>query len=465
MLSADAAFSPANITGRRLQQEQHLCNGRVHTSYLQTTLLDAELYFDHFDRAASPGLWDQKPLLGEPRFGAVRFRCANDELDRLRTAYSGLALEPLVRAIRPHNGRRPFAPAAAGVALVVLVDYPNLFHQFGSFVIAWAAYQESYRLVPPPSVAGGANASKRAAAASSEEPLTIYTLNNATLRPTALFWAPGLAAHGRTPTFVRADPPPPPATYGRVVLVQPATETWWWTVWQAENTDRRATLRPLIAQLAGRLLPPGLPETARAHFDAEAIVKGGGEGGGKGGGGGGALAGLLVPLGLALVVRRPAGTDRRILNDDELARALSLALADRPKDKVPPLPGSPMTVRVVDLGALSTRSQLALIRRSALLVGAHGAGLLWNLFLPEGAALIELLNLANANQYYANHCRWARRRYGKWQNTDAAREERALDPLTREPVDPFRNHMRVKVDEVVQVAVGVLNEPNQDVVA
>ena len=79
--------------------------------------------------------------------------------------------------------------------------------------------------------------------------------------------------------------------------------------------------------------------------------------------------------------------------------------------------------------------------------------------------VIELLNLANANQYYANHCRWARRRYGKWQNTDAAREERALDPLTREPVDPFRNHMRVKVDEVVQVAVGVLNEPNQDVVA
>ena len=78
-------------------------------------------------------------------------------------------------------------------------------------------------------------------------------------------------------------------------------------MWQAENTDRRATLRPLIAQLAGRLLPPGLPETARAHFDAEAIVKGGGEGGGKGGGGGGALAGLLVPLGLALVVRRLAG--------------------------------------------------------------------------------------------------------------------------------------------------------------
>ena len=104
------------------------------------------------------------------------------------------------------------------------------------------------------------------------------------------------------------------------------------------------------------------------------------------------------------------------------------------------------------------RARLALIRRTSLLVGAHGAGLLWNLFLPEGAALVELLNLANANQYYANHCRWARRRYGKWQNTDVAREERALDPLTREPVDPFRNHMRVMVDEVVRVAVGVLNQ-------
>ena len=112
---------------------------------------------------------------------------------------------------------------------------------------------------------------------------------------------------------MRADPLPPPATYGRVVLVhEPATETWWWTVWQAENTDRRATLRPLIAQLAGRLLPPGVPETALAHFDAEAIVKGGGEGGGESGGEGGALAGLPVPLGLALVVRRPAGASNEL---------------------------------------------------------------------------------------------------------------------------------------------------------
>ena len=74
---------------------------------------------------------------------------------------------------------------------------------------------------------------------------------------------------------MRADPLPPPATYGRVVLVhEPATETWWWTVWQAENTDRRATLRPLIAQLAGGLLPLRVLDTALAHFDAEAIVQG-----------------------------------------------------------------------------------------------------------------------------------------------------------------------------------------------
>ena len=121
------------------------------------------------------------------------------------------------------------------------------------------------------------------------------------------------------------------------------------------------------------------------------------------------------------MVRRPAGTDRRILNDDELARAGWTAegqSSTSPRQPDGRTCGRPRSL--VDENA--ARSD------SAHFAARGGAGLLWNLFLPEGAALDELLNLANANQYYANHCRWARRRYGKWQNTDAARA-RTRSPL------------------------------------
>ena len=448
MVAAPSLHWPVRPTPshRRLQPSassvQRLCGDRVRAAYLQTTLLDAELHFGHFDAAAKDGLWDGQPLLGSPRPGAVRLRCALDELQLLRNAYSGLTLEPLVRAVRPHNGRRPFAPAAAGTALLVLPDYANLFHQFGSLVIAWAAYQDSMRVAPPAS----ANTSEH-------EPLTLVMLNNATLTPTLLFWSPGLAS--RPPRFVRASSsPPPPATYRRVVLAQPATETWWWTVWKPEHSDRRATLTPLVLRLASRLLPAGTEEASRALDVAQALVSASNS----------SLRSLRSLRSLsgaeaeaeeaeaeaeaeeagarvALVVRRPTTTDRRILNDEELTSELAA-----------PMARAGLRVRLVDLGALPTRVQLALIRRTALLVGAHGAGLLWNLFLPAGAAVLELLNGANANEYYANHCRWMRRPYAAWQNTDPAREERALDPLTREAVDPFRSHMRVAVREVVEVA-------------
>ena len=51
---------------------------------------------------------------------------------------------------------------------------------------------------------------------------------------------------------------------------------------------------------------------------------------------------------------------------------------------------------------------LSLFKRVGL-VGAHGAALVWNLFLPPMAPVLEMLNLANANAYYSNQCAWTRR--------------------------------------------------------
>jgi len=85
-------------------------------------------------------------------------------------------------------------------------------------------------------------------------------------------------------------------------------------------------------------------------------------------------------------------------------------------------------------------------------MGVHGAGLAWNLFLPQGAPVIELLNLANANQYYANQCRWTLRPYVAWQNNNSLREERAAD-VNGQELDQFRNHYAVDVSEVSTLAI------------
>ena len=132
-----------NPPGRRLQplSAASNCGGRLFSTHLQTTLLHAEIHASLFDANAKRNLWDPKPLVGDVRPGALRLRCPEagstpicrrcaDDLAALRHTYAGLHLEPLIRAIRPHNGRRPVAPAAStAIALLVLPDYENLFHQ------------------------------------------------------------------------------------------------------------------------------------------------------------------------------------------------------------------------------------------------------------------------------------------------------------------------------------------------
>lgn len=381
-----------------------LCNGRVTLSYHAATFIDAELTFSAFGTSA-PDLWQPKPLVVS-KAGAIRVRCGAQDLKALRSAYAGLALEPLLNTVRGER-RGSTASATTGSALLVLPDYANLFHQMGSVVAAYAALTDARR-------------------ADARDDLAVYMLNNASLVPTSAFWSPGLSA--RRPVLLGGSQSAAaaPRRFGRVVVAQPPTEIWYWNVWKEDRTDRRALLTPMVRQLCAALMP---------------------------------AAGRVISGGLVLLAQR--GTDRVILNARELEIELRADLpAHNRSQRFPWLVGWALPsaraptaeVRLLDLGKLSTRQQLATIRGTSVLVGAHGAALLWNLFLPPGAPLVELLNLANRNRYYANQCAWQHRPYFSWQNADAAAEAAARDGDGRAIEGaPFRHDMLVDVSAVASL--------------
>ncbi|KAL1507498.1 hypothetical protein AB1Y20_008334 [Prymnesium parvum] len=362
-----------------------LCGGAARLGSLHTALRNVTINFSLFDASAAKDLWSARPLLGRPRPGALRLSCGEADCRRIAGAYERSQLHPLLLALRGRRraGRAP--PLRDEVAVLVLADYPNLFHQIGSLVGAYAALLE----------AGLAH--------TSASRLRVFLLGDASLSPTAALWSPGLAAS--PPRFVRASPPPPPLTFAHAVLAPPATEFWWWHVWSAERADRSALFARLRQRIlaALRLSPPPPPPR------------------------------------LVLLLQRPHGSDRRLLNEAALAAALGEALAPRG-----------LRVALEDLARKSTREQLRLLQTVGVLLGVHGAGLAWNLFLPERSLVVELLNARCANEYYANQCRWTHRPYVSWQNNRTEREVAATD-ASGNPLDPFRNHLRADVPAVVQL--------------
>ncbi len=410
--------------GRRLQAEgsaTRLCGGAILMTAAGTTLFDAELHFDHFAADTKRDLWAARPLIPDVRPGAIRVDCGVEQLRMLRDAYRDLHLEPLFGSVRSSQHRGPRLPVSPSpsTALLVLPDYANLFHQFGSVASAYAALMDSEPEWPT------ANGS-----------LAVYMLSDAQLRPTAAFWSPGLAP--LSPVHVRRSPPPPPARFSRVVIAQPATETWWWNVWREERAPsarilgRRRVLASLTRHLSASLLGPP-PGTA-----ASGAIGARGDGAGEARGGG--------PV---LLISRPAGTDRRLLNEGELLRGLSRLATERATE-----PALRLTdARLVEMAGLSTVEQMRLVRGAAALVGAHGAGLLWHLFLPDGAIVVELLNRANRNAYYSNQCAITGRAYAAWQNGDDSAERAPTDAAGRPLADaaPFRNDMSVDAAAVVEL--------------
>ena len=95
---------------------------------------------------------------------------------------------------------------------------------------------------------------------------------------------------------------------------------------------------------------------------------------------------------------------RRVANAKEFAAALREAL--------------PTTdVLLVDPGALSFEDQVALMRRTDVLVGMHGGALTNLLFLKTGATVVELHPFYQRARCYDNLARWAGVKYLWWRAT------------------------------------------------
>ena len=64
----------------------------------------------------------------------------------------------------------------------------------------------------------------------------------------------------------------------------------------------------------------------------------------------------------------------------------------------------PIEISSVDLGSFTMNDAMDLMRHTDILIGVHGAALVWSMFLPEGAGLIELFggDRGESNRHYPN---------------------------------------------------------------
>ena len=83
---------------------------------------------------------------------------------------------------------------------------------------------------------------------------------------------------------------------------------------------------------------------------------------------------------------------RPIANEDELVRRVGQALGDG------------YNITVANFGSLTTRESVAIAARSRIVVGVHGAGLVWSSFLPPHSGIVEMFggDRASNNRHYHN---------------------------------------------------------------
>jgi len=99
----------------------------------------------------------------------------------------------------------------------------------------------------------------------------------------------------------------------------------------------------------------------------------------------------LTPV-VTLILRRGR---RAIFNQEQVINVVSCKSISQT---------CPYTLSTIDFDQQSFQDALALVARSTVLVGVHGAGLTNLIFLPPGAALIEL-RLSRARTEFRNLCR------------------------------------------------------------
>ncbi|XP_078326214.1 uncharacterized protein LOC111124162 [Crassostrea virginica] len=121
--------------------------------------------------------------------------------------------------------------------------------------------------------------------------------------------------------------------------------------------------------------------------------------------------------------RNPAGKiKRKIRNHMELQRAVQQVFPYH-------------SVQGLQIDKLSMKEQLNLIAKTDILIGMHGAGLSFTLFLPQHASLIELFPryLATKNNHFQAMAKWRNLHYLRWQNRD--RQNEFPDFYTYIPID------------------------------
>ena len=122
--------------------------------------------------------------------------------------------------------------------------------------------------------------------------------------------------------------------------------------------------------------------------------------------------------------RNPTGfVTRKVRNEAQLIRFV--------REKMPELG----QVRGVQIDALPMRDQLRLIVAADFLVGIHGAGLTHAIFLPRGAALLELVPNAkwSVNKHFEAIASWRQLAYQQWTNNDFLMENKSQGTLIVPP--------------------------------
>lgn len=263
------------------------------------------------------------------------------------------------------------------IAVLVYRDIDNLFHQTGSVI---ATYDYLTQVMGEPLSTSGMQ--------------LVFIDGMRVESTTEPLWSPGmfdlapLTAQQAAQKFGSDDQGF--VSFDTVLVPVSSRAHWWWNVWQPDYTDRTAFFRAYANHVTSRLLPP-----AQAHEPIR-------------------FSDLVVTI----LMRQ--GKTRRLLNPEELERAVQDAM--------------PSGVRVERVtfgkgGMVPWKEQFAQIRRSRVLVSTHGAGLTWNILLPPGAGVVEMMasttfstGHGSHNEYFDNECGWLGRPYKRWVNMDPTRE-------------------------------------------
>mmetsp|Transcript_25783 Transcript_25783/g.57802 ORF Transcript_25783/g.57802 Transcript_25783/m.57802 type:complete len:219 (-) Transcript_25783:216-872(-) len=109
--------------------------------------------------------------------------------------------------------------------------------------------------------------------------------------------------------------------------------------------------------------------------------------------------------------------------------------------------GNMIRVEAADLGGLPFRKQLELVRRSNILVGAHGAGLMHVLFMSEEGVLVEIHPSYRLDRHFRLASRMAGKIYLPMRSTDPVTCRGSSDAI---PVN--KEEFRRVMDAAVRLA-------------